>query len=373
MRGILIATLSLVPCLGCIGCVGEHPRSTPAPFSACRVVPVDGPRESRFDHVAVTLPSGEVLVAGGVGQGGQLLDSVERGIRDGRRVSWVSEPSLPGPLAGSTAVTHEGAVLVIGGEVDRSGTASPTVLQRQLDGTWHLAPPLRRARRHPAVAVIGDGTLVVCGGSDSRRVVDSCERRDAVTGRWTTLISQGVDCRGPMSVGDDGMVFVFGCRGQWANDSYVVFSPDAAAETATIFTMPVEGGFGPPSFNLSGRVLVMGGTSDILHDSDAVYEATLRGHVRCGTLGRRHESAVPVRVEAGLLLVGGATNAIELLSRCDDARVVATLAGNLNWHTANVLPDGSVLVVGGMWDLDAGSLASAALLPASATKRTCAP
>jgi hypothetical protein len=65
-------------------------------------------------------------------------------------------------------------VLVAGGFSD-SGTVRGAELFNPATNRWRRTVPLRRARAHAGVAVIGDGVLVAGGGVVSGRIVPSAE------------------------------------------------------------------------------------------------------------------------------------------------------------------------------------------------------
>jgi hypothetical protein len=69
-------------------------------------------------------------------------------------------------------------VLVAGGFAD-SGTVRGAELYNPATNRWRRTVPLRRARAHASVAVLGDSVLVAGGGLVSGRVIPSAELYDA--------------------------------------------------------------------------------------------------------------------------------------------------------------------------------------------------
>jgi hypothetical protein len=85
--------------------------------------------EARSFAPLVVLTDGSVVVAGGLNAKGQPLDSSKR--FDEARGSWVLTPPMNAPLWGHTAtLMADGNVLVIGGFVNGSVTASAEIYRR---------------------------------------------------------------------------------------------------------------------------------------------------------------------------------------------------------------------------------------------------
>ncbi|MFH0902049.1 MAG: kelch repeat-containing protein, partial [Pseudomonadota bacterium] len=92
--------------------------------------------ESRFDHAATVLSTGEVLVTGG----------------------------------------NNGTLTVSSAEIFDPGS-----------GSWRQIAPMQHARRRHLTAVLPDDTVLVVGGDGATAALASAERYDPTTGEWTEL------------------------------------------------------------------------------------------------------------------------------------------------------------------------------------------
>jgi hypothetical protein len=127
--------------------------------------PMHGARRA---HTATRLLDGRVLVAGGTNGGaangdeaGNQLDSAE--IYDPIADAWTKLPPLGTPRTFHTAaLLPSGAVLLFGG-VDATGSATSKV-EGFLGGEWHPLPPLLDDRYLHASAQLADGSVLVTGG-----------------------------------------------------------------------------------------------------------------------------------------------------------------------------------------------------------------
>lgn len=124
------------------------------------------------DYAAVRLPSGDVLLIGGV---------VEQTTSDGRLLQvnafqmtrWNHTTGLLGPIQSaplaatnaSTAVLVDGTVLIAGGNPAVSGDPLPrAVIYHPVTRSWSTAASLPVARAQAAAVILGDGRVLLAGG-----------------------------------------------------------------------------------------------------------------------------------------------------------------------------------------------------------------
>lgn len=119
-------------------------------------------RRQRFYHVSVVLPTGVVMVVGGVDSGGaetsaELYDPIAR--------SWRSAASLSiGRDGGHTAtLLRSGAVLVVGGAEQAQYRSGRPELYDPVSGGWQLAAVAMGRKDHTATA-LPSGQVLVAGG-----------------------------------------------------------------------------------------------------------------------------------------------------------------------------------------------------------------
>lgn len=163
----------------------------------------------RFDHSAILLADGRVLIAGGrkeVRSGSRALDDAEVWIPGaGAR----STGRLPRPVASPASVRlADGRALLVDGE--GSFLWDPTT------GEWSDAGRLRLPREGYSVTSLSDGRALVAGGSecDSCGASASVEIWDPVTMSWSVGAAMGSGRRGhAAALLGDGRVLVAGGQG----------------------------------------------------------------------------------------------------------------------------------------------------------------
>lgn len=123
---------------------------------------------SRSNHVAVTLPDGNVMVIGGFGPNDVITNTVE--IFYSTAGVWRSAPDMPTARALHTAtIVKNGSVYVLGG-VGPSGIVASVDVFNTVTGGWTTLPggdnmPGGGVRSHSATQTF-DGRILVAGGND---------------------------------------------------------------------------------------------------------------------------------------------------------------------------------------------------------------
>lgn len=268
--------------------------------------------------VALLAVAGVLLVRGG----GDAQDPTELEAVG----TWEDAPDLA-DIRGTTAavVLPDGRVLAAGGGVGSIPLAATEVLEPGADG-WRSTGELNEARRGARAVLLDDGRVLVTGGVAEGRLLASAEILDPEDGSRTPT--------GDMTVGrvaftltalPDGRVLAVGGstpEGQEGTGGGQSIRPSASAEIYS----PETGGWEPvadmsePRFEHSaaalpdGRILIVGGLG-----------------------GEPVDGSFQPLASAELFdpAVGGFTTA-------------AALADGRTNHASGVLPDGSVVVVGGL-------------------------
>lgn len=133
---------------------------------ARKVTKVKSMKDARRGHSATLLQDGRVIVAGGtIGGGGNnfgfQVETTE--IYDPVTDTWAYGPSLQTPRTlHSAALLPSGAVLLLGG-LDASGSATRNV-EGYLNGEMVKAPPLEADRFLHAAVLLDDGGVMLTGG-----------------------------------------------------------------------------------------------------------------------------------------------------------------------------------------------------------------
>lgn len=169
----------------------ESQETDPIPLAAAEVYDPESDRWSsagtlamaRSGFAIVALPDGGALVAGGFGAlgtstGRAYLSSVERFVPASN--TWSAADDLPFPVAGASGIRlADGRVLLAGGAVRDaelidadtgtavSGLTGDAVLFDPETGRWTATTPMPNARAGASAVLLGDGSVVLAGGSAS--------------------------------------------------------------------------------------------------------------------------------------------------------------------------------------------------------------
>jgi hypothetical protein len=280
-----------------------------------RIELVGATRVARAAHTATLLPSGSVLIAGGMLDGGGAVRSFE--IFDPRRNAIARGGDMIEPRAGHTATAlPDGRVLVAGGY---NGAYLDTVeIFDPGTGRCTSAGRLREARSGHTATLLRDGTILCAGG---------------VGHGWTFLSSAEVyDPRSARSA--------------------AVAPLAAPREAHTATRLP------------DGRVLIAGGhrgrrAAIVIYRSAEIYDPRSRRFSASGdmTLPRHKHDAVALR-DGRLLILGGADNR-DARGRSGSTEIFDPATGRFAAGTSMNAPrfkfrdttlllgDGRVLVAGG--------------------------
>ncbi|MBI4219638.1 MAG: hypothetical protein HY682_05790 [Chloroflexi bacterium] len=255
-------------------------------------------------HTATLLPDARVLVLGG-----QLTPSGNTGgwIFDPRRNTFraVREPAIARSNHTATLL-GDGTVLVVGGGGPNEAKAE--IFDPSTE-SWRDGGLTSSPRAGHGAVLLTDGRVLIYGGGNYQGGLDAIEIYNTVTGLWTGIgsIPQGGPL-GPGALLPDGNVLII----EWAGDvDSWVFTADAAHWEATQPMARNRGDFSVAALP-DGRVLVLGGQTGssarnpLLLASSEAFDPTTKKWVQ-----------------------------------------VAPLLEPRGGHTATVLADGSVLIIGG--------------------------
>jgi len=346
------------------------PPPPPVGFDA-----VDGAGALRTGHSATRLLDGRVLIAGGPDASAELFDP-----STGR-----SEPtgSMAAPRSGhAAALLADGRVLVVGGASEGGAPSAepydPATATFQPAGSSTLTPEVGRVGLHgeplgagdPVAVTLQDGRVVIVGWDPDRATAapDSVRIYDPETGPFATATGLLAEGAGPVrsaTLLPDGRVLVLTETHTDATVRAFVYDP-AADSWADAGHAAAGQGFSTTQLK-DGRVMVAGG--DAYHagidttDSAWIWDPGTSTFTGTGPMrSSRAAHAATLLPDDRVLVTGGFsyargpegnTRMAPVPPEVWDPRTgtfgpAGTMVAGRSSHTATLLEDGRVLIVGGV-------------------------
>jgi Galactose oxidase, central domain/Kelch motif len=291
--------------------------------------------ESRGSFTATSLVDGRVLVVGGNNISQRWLASAE--IYDPVSGLWTpTEPKEPHGIGHTATLLMDGRVLVVGGCIGDgpSGWSNRAELFDPATNSWSEAYMMSNSRCNHAAALLSDGRVLVAGGEDGEGILNSTEIFDPATRLWSKtgnlITARG---RAEMVRLSDGRLLVTGGLAKDINGLHALI-------TVEIYDMK------------SGKWT----------------EAASMGHARYG-----HTADM---LPGGLVIVIGGLEKAEMNSdeflksveiydpEGNTWTEIASLTVPRAFHSTNLLPDGHILVMGGMSQVGSILVSTDILVPA---------
>jgi hypothetical protein len=327
----------------------------------------------RADFGAVTLQNGKVLLIGGQSSAGADTATVD--LFDPTTNSMSAAAPLSTARNGHTAtLLPNGKVLVVGGN---SGPNGPTLGSAEIYdpavNRWTAAAALNQPRAHHAAILMGNGKVFVTGGDGGTQspIPTGSEVYDPGTNTWTSAQTfYGLRPNGPTAtVLSDGRVMIYGGVQQVQPGNAAEFWDAATGQEMFGRFIGPSTGYSTTALLSDGTVMIVGG-EDSSNPTGALNTTTIFDPAKetCpGACQVSSWSAGPAMnvghcehtmttLHGGLILVAG--------GRCGTSESIAAAelyepAGKRWWpagtmqeargfDTAALLPDGRVLVAGGI-------------------------
>jgi N-acetylneuraminic acid mutarotase len=282
--------------------------------------------QARFSHTATLLPNGKVLVVGGLGSNG-LIANAE--LYDPASDTWSPTGSPSQNRLNHTAtLLPNGKVLVASGW-GYAGYIAGAELYDPTSGTWTPTGSLSKARYVHTATLLPNGKVLVAGGYNHYYSnVLSAELYDPASGAWTPIGSLGSGrYHHTATLLPNGRVLIAGGYGSYAYTAEL-YDPTSGAWTPT-GSLSQYRSWHTATLLPNGQVLVAGGGNTTSGGAD--------GYLYSADYGELYDPASGAWTPTG---------------RHCQSRFR---------HTATLLPNGQVLVAGGVGA--AGQLTSAELYP----------
>jgi hypothetical protein len=326
--------------------------------------------EARDNHTATQLLDGRVLVAGGVGPdigegGANILASAE--IYDPSSGQWTTTGAMVEIRAFPTAVLlSDGRVLVLGGSGCSDFDGCPSFSAELYDpttGTWAATQSTTAGGGGRTATLLDDGTVLVVGGSigslseGDLEPIGVAERYDPSTGQWSAtgpLVQVPTNHTATELV--DGRVLVVGDTA-----TPELYDPSTGQWTATAPMAGIRMGHSATLLP-DGTVLVTGGMAGTgASDLAELYDSSTDQWIATGDMleARLFHTATPL-ADGRVVVMGGVNSVIDGGVALTSAELYDPSSGS--WtatlrmsearrgHVAVLLPDGTVLVAGGLGD-----------------------
>jgi N-acetylneuraminic acid mutarotase len=328
----------------------------------------------RAQHTATLLPTGKVLVAGGVDAHGVATATAE--LFDPIANRWsVAAPMSTGRTEHTATVLNDGRVLVVGGfhEKDPLGeTLNNAEIYDPQHNRWTPAASMTFRRARHTATLLPDGRVLVLGGVSSTSdligwtLPDVGELYDPRADRWSTT-APGLGGREDhtASLLPDGRVLVVGGQAEVGIESIARLYEPSRNTWAPAATPAIVREFHTATVLPGGNVLVLGGDGTPVVElakgpTHYGVEPQSTGEVFDSTRDLwtpildmnliRIEHTATLLSNGTVLVVGGAyanPGNPELYEVAANRWVRGTVEINRHAHTATLLPDGRVLIVGG--------------------------
>ena len=333
---------------------------------------------AHIGHTATLLADGRVLIAGGIDQRGVATANAE--LFDPISNRWSAAASMHAARYGHGAtLLADGDVLVAGGQQSGNGSANADLASAEVydprANRWKTVAPMHAARPTPTAVRLHDGRVLIVGGiahpPDATAPAPSPEQAEIYDPAPNAWSFAGAGLRPlnerAVTLMPDGSVLVSGGSTEFdfATTDAELFDPQANTWQPTSASL-ADSRLGHTATLLrDGRVLLVGGyttpqeqslgqvyPSNALLMTSEIFDVDVGTDVRAAssTISRFDHTAT--LLSNGMVLVVGSAydrhGQAQLFDPHNGGRWIATpMAMDRYLHTATLLRDGRVLIVGG--------------------------
>lgn len=360
-RSLILVGASMIAAACAEACARESDHAAAEIAPAESLVADAQLRVARATHQAITLQDGRILVVGGCGGDSCATTHASAELYDAERHAFSLTGAMAERRASLSAVRlDDGRVLVVGGWTG-SATAASAELYLPTRGVFVPAGTLSEPRMHPQSTLLLNGNVLISGGEvrtgQAIRAVDIYNPRTA-----TFVASHLLQPRASHTATrlQDGRVLIVGGHSRRGAilRSAEIFDPATGKSTPTGSLAVARYKHAAVALP-DGRVLVIAGmgtdtsaagrhaTTEIFDPATGAFSAGPALHAARYKL----PDAAVVTGQGHVIVAGGAPR--PELWRAGDKRFEVLRSGferAYDFSTANLLADGSVLIIGGYDD-----------------------
>ncbi|HPA09104.1 MAG TPA: kelch repeat-containing protein, partial [Methanoregulaceae archaeon] len=278
---------------------------------------------AREDHSTVALPDGSILLMGGF-DGVNYRNDTWRSIDNGATWTLVNESSgWMARQSHTSVVTPDGSIILMGGYVSSGGYRNDTWRSTDRGETWTQmnASSGWSARQGHTSEVMPDGSIVLMGGYDGTSLRNDVWRSVDNGASWMQVASNAGwsarHCHCSAVIPDGSLVVMGGNDGDWKNDVWRSIDSGITWEQIAVNAEWMTRSTHSCVVMPDGSIVLMGGSNGNTGSWNDVWRSTDRG-----------ESWIQVTASAGW-----------------PAR---------SYHTTVVMPDGSIVLMGGIYTSGSG-------------------
>ncbi len=310
---------------------------------------------ARAGHAAALLADGKVLVAGGQTRWIPLpaVYTATAFLYDPTAGTWSATGSMTAARRSFTLTRIPGGLVVAAGGRNASYLSSAERYNVSA-GTWGSAGALGAARSGHAAALLPDARVLLAGGSDGTGPAGAMLEYSPGTNTWAEVETGGARVDHTATLLPGGRVLVVGGeQSGWLSDAEIVDRMNPAWTTAAAWGQAD----GTATLLPNGKVLLLGKavfgdlSRGVLFDPETETAVSTTGAM----VARRSKHTATLLADGDVLIVGGVDGSGALVAQDEiydpDSDTFTALAVPLPTrraeHAAALLPDGRVLVAGG--------------------------
>jgi len=318
----------------------------------------------RAQFTATLLRGGMVLVTGGIYAPPSRLARSSAELYDPSSATWTPTGNMDQARASQTAtLLPDGRVLVVGG-FNSTGLLASAEIYDPRSGLWAATGHLHMARAYHTATLLSDGSVLVVGGlGQAGTALPSAEVYTPRTGTWhlTGAMSAGRASQTATLLADSRVLVAGGVSGKADRvlDSTEIYDPRRGRWAPTGRLADARAGH-TATLLPNGQVLVVGGqhtlTPDaVLATAEAYNPQTGLWRAAGAMIRERVNHTATLLPNGTVLVVGGedssGTNSNEIEIYSARTNTWSDVHGSISAHASHVttlLPSGNVLIAGGL-------------------------